>query len=453
MMPLLCRDALAAGFPRAVTVPGVHPARTGIVHLGIGAFARAHPVLFTELAAEAAGDPRWGVLGVTGRSPEAAAVLERQQGVYGVMSSTDAGPAVRLVGALTGVAPIHDRQRVIDAIASPETSVVTLTVTEKAYAADGQLMRVLMAGLRARHAAGGHPLSVLSCDNLPSNGMTLRGVLRSPVVDGAFERWLESHVATPSSMVDRITPAATDADRAAAAELTGFRDEALVVAEPFSQWVIEDRFLSSRPEWERAGVQVVSDVASYELAKLRLLNGTHTLLACAGAVRGFDTVAEAIGDPVLLGWCRRWQDDVSATLPIDLRGRAYADSILERFANPGLRHTTRQIARDTSQKIDMRILRAARERLAAGAAPIGAAFAVGAWLAFLWSEVRAGRELDDPRAVELAGVVAAAGSDPGLAAVALLGLFGPPWPGSFTSRVALFARGIVRDDRRNGHSG
>ena len=424
----------------------------GMVHLGIGAFARAHPILYTELAAEAAADSGWGVQAVTGRRPEVAEILDRQEGLYGVLFRSATRNTIRLVGSITEVAPIQDRARVVAMIASPGTSVVTVTLTEKAYRADAPVMRTLAEGVAARLAAGGKPLTLVCCDNLPSNGVRLREVLLAAWSPSpAAERWMERDLATPSTMVDRITPETTEADRRMASAMTGLRDDALVVAEPFGQWVVEDRFAAPRPPWELAGVEVVPDVHAHEHAKLRLLNGTHTLLACAGAVRGHATIAEAIADPMLRMWCARWHREARATLPAAMQGQGYSDAILERFANPALRHLSRQIARDTSQKIGMRILSVARLRLAAGYLPSAAAFAVGAWVAFAWTEVRAGRELEDPLHRELARAIRSGGPDFRRAAIAMLAAVGPDWPVAFSTAVAGHAAGLVgrdRDDQR-----
>ena len=440
----MTRPPSGVGPLSGVSGPRERPVTNGVVHLGIGAFARAHPILYTELAAEAAASTAWGVQGVTGRRPDSADALERQNGLYGVLFRSAAKTTMRLVGSITEAVPIQNRARVIAMIADPATSVVTLTVTEKAYRADAPVMGILAEALSARLAAGGAPLTLVSCDNVPSNGATLREVLAAAwAPDAMAERWLEREIATPSSMVDRITPATTAVDHRTAAAMTGLRDDALVVAEPFGQWVIQDRFAADRPPWELAGVEFVRDVYVHEQAKLRLLNGTHTLLACAGAVGGHATIAEAVADPMLRLWCARWLREARATLPSDMQGQAYSDSILERFANPALRHQTRQIARDTSQKIGMRILSVARLRLAAGYLPTAAAFAVGAWVAFAWTEIHAGRELEDPLARALARAVLAAGRDLTHGAMGMLAEVGPEWPVEFSSAVANHAAGLV----------
>jgi fructuronate reductase len=228
-------------------------------------------------------------------------------------------------------------------------------------------------------------------------------------------------------MVDRIVPATTDADRAEAASLLGVVDQALVVAEPFRQWVIEDDFRAGRPAWELAGADLVDDVAPFERLKLRMLNGTHSLLAYLGALRGYDTIAEAVADEELAGAARQlMQQDVEPTLvqPPGLDVAAYREQVLERFANPALRHRTTQVAMDGSQKLPLRLLGTVRDRLAAGATPEWAALGVAAWMAYVAvGRDRAGRPLplEDPLA-DLLRQAAGPGREPQAVVGGLLGV-------------------------------
>ncbi|MBF0723203.1 mannitol dehydrogenase family protein [Sanguibacter inulinus] len=456
--------------PRAVTV--------GIVHLGIGAFHRAHQAVFTEDAAAATGETRWGILGVTQRSATVVEQLVPQDGLYGVRTVGTDSSSLRVIGSVRGVAyPREETQRVLDAIAAPTTHVVTLTVTEKGYTAgpDGRLdlsdgdvrgdldalvgeirgaaalarqtgtevqgaatthvvvedavparsaIGLLVRGLAARARAGGEPLTVLTCDNLLDNGHVLEGLVGQALdaaagVTGAdpeqverLRAWVHASVTFPCTMVDRIVPATTEDDRAAAEAATGVRDEGLVVAEPFMQWVIEDRFAGPRPAWELAGATLTDDVAPFERAKLRMLNGTHSLLAYLGSIAGHRLIADAVADPALLSAARSLLlDDVIPTLvaPEGLDLAAYAESLLERFANPALGHTTTQVAMDGSKKLPIRFLATAADRLAAGAVPDAVAQGVAGWVVF----VAAGRtvtgeplRLDDPIADELRAAAA-----------------------------------------------
>lgn len=443
----LHRDTLRDVAPGLAPAP-VRPTQVGIVHLGIGAFHRAHQAVATEDAALATGDTRWGILGVTQRSGAVCDQLRPQGGAYTVLTVGPDGSSPRVVGSVTDVAwPAEETPRVLAALAAPTTHVVTLTVTEKGYArgADGRLdvgavradldalaaeergsdagpatsaVGLLVRGLAARRRAGAAPLTVLSCDNLADNGRVL-GRLVGEAVDvalpgaegDALRTWLAAAVTFPCSMVDRIVPATTADQRDAVEALLGARDEGLVVAEPFLQWVIEDRFAGPRPAWERGGATLTTDVAPYERAKLRLLNGAHSYLAYAGSLAGYATLAEAVADPALAAGARALQADALATLdaPDGVDLTAYAAELLVRFANPATGHTTRQVAMDGTQKIPFRWGGTLVDRLAdestGGALPPGVVAALAAWAGYVVAEVRAGRAVDDPRAGELRAVV------------------------------------------------
>ncbi|GAB3499831.1 mannitol dehydrogenase family protein [Flexivirga lutea] len=382
----------------AVTLPEVDPRSLsiGVVHLGIGAFHRAHQAVYTERACAATGDDRWGEWAVTGRSATVVQQLQPQDGLYGVLTKSSDRSSLHVVGCVRRVANGGgDPSDVLAAIADPAVRVVTLTITEKGYTRTGSSVGMLAAGLAARFRAGAEPVSVLSCDNLPGNGSQLRRLVTELVTASGPDdvtAWLEQAVTFPSTMVDRIVPATTDQDRAEAAQLSGLRDEAVVVAEPFGQWVIEDRFAAERPAWEQAGATLAADVAPYEQAKLRMLNGTHSLLAYLGALSGHRTIADAVADESLLEAARGLQrQDALPTLqtPPGVDLAAYGDQILQRFANPHLRHTTVQVAMDGSQKLPIRVLDTARDRLRAGAVPHHCALAIAAWMVY----VRRGRDV------------------------------------------------------------
>jgi fructuronate reductase len=451
--------------------PSVDPRSTtvGVVHLGVGAFHRAHQAVFTEEAAAAAGEDHWGVLGVTGRSPRVAEQLTPQDGLYGVLTKGRTTTSLRIIGSMRGAAALGtESERVLDAIAAPTTHVVSSTVSEKGYrrspsggadvahpdlAADVAALTAeltggsttqatrtpigaLVRGLARRHRDHGAPLTVVCCDNMMGNGRVVERLVHG-IVDAVPGReaavlrvWVHDHVRFPATMVDRITPATTDAHRAEAQALSGVRDEALVVAEPFLQWVIEDRFAGPRPRWDLvAGATITDDVAPYERAKLRMLNGTHSAVAYLGALRGLRLVDEAVTDPEIGALARSLlDDDVIPTLtpPAGLDLHRYRDDILERFANPSTGYTTLQVAGDGSQKVPIRLLSTIADRLAAGVVPAAATRAVAAWLVF----VARGRDvtgaalpLDDPDADRLRN--AAVGSDVGLAdrMLGLAGLF------------------------------
>ncbi|WGL51092.1 mannitol dehydrogenase family protein [Nocardioides sp. BP30] len=413
-----------------VRVPVDRPRRVGVVHLGIGAFHRAHQAVFTEDAALAAGEDDWGICGITQRSATVLDQLVPQDFLYSVLER-GGDDRVRVVGQVADVlfaaeSPAQTRS----AIADPGVSVVTLTVTEKGYRrrADGGLdladpavaadlsgasstaVGQLVRGLQARARGDAGPLSVLSCDNLAGNGGVLRRLVRefcAALPDGEGEAiggWVEEHVAFPSSMVDRIVPATSAPDRALVAQRLGVTDHGVVVAEPFRQWVIEDDFAARRPAWELAGAELVDDVAPYERLKLRTLNATHSLLAYLGALRGHATIAEAVADEELRGWAEGFiREDVAPTLAADgLDVLAYGGQVLDRFANPALRHRTAQVAMDGSQKLPLRVLPTVRARLDAGATPEGGALIVAAWMAYV-ARCRDGGAfvLEDPLAERL----------------------------------------------------
>jgi fructuronate reductase len=346
----------------ATAGPGARPP-VGIVHLGAGAFHRAHQASFTEDAGE------WGICAVAPRRRDAVQQLAPQDGLFTLLVRHPDEDRARVIGCLREVlhAP-SEPERVVARIADPGVDVVTLTITEAGYASP--VIDLLARGLRAR--AG--PLTVLSCDNLPRNGEVLAALLR--------ERFDldERHVTFPCTVVDRIAPATTEADREAAARLIGLDDRAVVVTEPFRQWVIEDRFAGLRPAWERAGAQLVADAAPFEQLKLRVLNGSHSTLAYLGLLAGARTVDEAVRDDAIAGAVRRLVgEDVAPTLAPELDLPGYVAALDERFANPRMGHRLEQIAADGSQKLPARLLPVARERRAAGAEPRWVALAVAAW--------------------------------------------------------------------------
>jgi fructuronate reductase len=432
-------------------VPRRPDSTIGVVHLGIGAFHRAHQAVYTEEAMAAEGTGRWGILGVTQRSRAVVEQMVPQDGLYAVLELDDDRASARVVGAVHDVVSAADEpDRVLSAIADPAVGVVSLTVTEKGYrrAADGRLdladpavradlhrpdtpstaIGQLVRGLQ-RRARDGAPLTVVPCDNLVGNGAVVAGLVADfcaalPAAEGGpLGEWVAGAVRFPSTMVDRIVPATTDRDREHAARLLGVRDEALVVAEPFRQWVIEDAGDDTAagpcPAWERAGATLTGDVAPYEAVKLRLLNATHSLLAYAGALAGHDTIAAAVRDERLVAAAAALMaEDAVPTLdpPDDIDLGEYQRSVLHRFANPALRHRTTQVAMDGSVKLPVRLLGTVRDRLRAGAEPRWAALAVAAWMAYVADgHDVAGRPLplDDPLADRLRA--AAAGPRRGLA--------------------------------------
>ncbi len=457
---------------------------TGIVHLGIGAFHRAHMAAYTD-AALAEGDRRWGIAGASLRSPDTRDALAPQDGLYALAVRDAAGERLQVIGSVTRliVAP-EDPGALLDAMSAPDTRIVSLTVTEKGYChspATGELDErhpdvlhdlahpgaprsapgFVVEALRRRREAGLPFFTALCCDNLPHNGATLRRVLTrfAALWDPELGRAVAAELRCPSTMVDRIVPATTDADRDGISAALSLRDAWPVPTEPFTQWVIEDGFALGRPGWDRAGASFVSDVAPFELAKLRMLNGSHSTLAYLGYLAGHETVADTMAAPGFAALVRGLMlDEVAPTLPPvpGLDPAVYAGDLVERFRNPALRHRTWQIAMDGTQKLPQRLLGTVRDRLASGA-PIGRlALGVAAWMRYAAGRDERGAPIDlrDPLADELrrrtAGFAEASHAAAGALADALFDmatLFGSDLPAEprFTGAVAAALGGLLRD--------
>ena len=406
---------------------------TGIVHFGIGAVHRAHQAWYTDLAMDA-GEQGWMIAGVSLRSDTVARQLNPQDGLYTLTERSGAGARTRLIGSVREVLLGGPGRAHIEArIAALECRIVSFTVTEKGYcrAANGDLdfelaeasfYSLLAEGLKLRRDAGLPGVTLLSCDNLSNNGRQLERLMRDWLAfrEPDMVEWFESECACPNSMVDRIVPATTEADLASVGRALGVGDEGAVFAEPFSQWVIEERFAGPRPAWEKHGAQLVSDVAPYETAKLRMLNGAHSALAYLGLERGHEFVHQAVADPVLRPLVEQLMLREAATsfTPApeqDLRG--YAEALLARFANPALNHRLIQIAMDGSQKVPQRWLEtlAFHQRRTA----------LAAWLRHVRGDAR---PVDDPMAGRLAELWASTGGGGiGAALFGPAGLFAQTW--------------------------
>ncbi|CCD96282.1 putative mannitol dehydrogenase family protein [Bradyrhizobium sp. ORS 375] len=424
---------------------------TGIIHLGLGAFHRGHQAVYTDALLR--DDPRWGILGVSLRSPDTRDALQPQRGLYSVTASDGTGDQRRVIGALTGlaVAP-EDPAGLLARLADPAVRIVSTTVTEKGYSHDpatgalraddpdirhdslnpGQprsTLGFIVGGLRLRRQAGLPPYTVLACDNLPANGHTLRGLVIAfaELLDRDLARWIADTVRFPSTMVDRIVPATTDADRTEVSAALGLDDAWPVVTEPFSQWVIEDTFGGERPAWDISGAQFVHDVAPFELMKLRLLNGAHSTLAYLGHLMGCQTVAEAMAEPDLAGLVEEMmREEVTPTLPA-LGGfdvTAYRAALLQRFRNPALKHRTVQIAMDGTQKLPQRLLGTISDRLARGLPITRLALAVAGWMRYVSGTDEHGQPiaLRDPLSSQLRALADQAGPLANRLAPALLSL-------------------------------
>lgn len=452
-------SALLGRLPSRIAVPRYDRAKVGqaIAHIGLGNFHRAHQALYLDDLFNARGPGPWGVCGI-GLLPQDRAMAEAlrpQDLLYTLVERDEGVETARIIGAQRGY--LHapgEPDKVLAQLADPATRIVSITVTEGGYYLDhgtGELDQnhpnlrhdlenpdeapvslygYLAGALDRRRKAGTAPFTVLSCDNLQSNGEIARAMLTgfARLRDPALGSWIEAHVAFPNCMVDRITPVTTDLHREQVkALLGGVTDAWPVVAEPFRQWVVEDRFVGgARPDLGAVGVQLVSDVRAFELMKLRMLNGTHSSLAYLGYLAGHETVAETVADPAFAAFARRlWTDEIIPTLapPEGEDLPAYAEALLARYANPAIRHRTWQIAMDGSQKLPQRILGTLADNRAAGRPSPGLTLAVAAWMRYVGGVDENGAAIDvrDPLADRLRALSDGA-ADPAGKVATLLGV-------------------------------
>jgi fructuronate reductase len=439
----------------------------GIVHLGIGAFHRAHMAVYVDdLLAQ---DPSWGIIGASLRRPDTKEALEPQDGLYTIAVRDAAGTHPRVIGSILRVMDANtEREELLSLMADPAVRIVSLTVTEKGYCHDpatGELDQkhpdivhdlanpttpksapgMLVEALARRKVAGVAPFTVMSCDNLPNNGETAKRIVTkfAALRDAELGEWVKQ-VAFPSTMVDRIVPSTTDADRAEVAGLIGAEDAWPIMTEPFTQWVIEDHFPGGRPAFEAVGAQMVKDVEPFEHMKLRMLNGSHSTMAYTGYLGGYEYIAEVMGDAAYVKLIHGLMtEEAMPTLHmpgVDLS--AYRDQLLERFRNPALKHRTWQIAMDGSQKLPQRLLGTIRDRLKAGQGIERLALGVAAWMRYVTGVNEDGSDIDvrDPHALKMHAIAAGAGDDPealfeGL--VALTEVFGTDLAGNAVFRAAV----------------
>lgn len=449
VIPRLSAENLAR-LPGGVARPGFAPRSltTGILHLGCGSFHRAHQALATQHAMNAAGDPRWGIAAVAMTRPTVVNALRAQDNLYTTLLHEDGQARVEVVGAITET--VHaptDRIGVPARLADPRIKIVTLTVTAGGYCISpvtGRLdiaceavhhdircpatpmtpIGMLARGLEAVRRRGGPPPVVISCDNLCENGRKLRAAVidLAALRDETLADWIARNVQFPNSVVDRIVQPGTAADLAVARNcLGGIEDHAPVSAEPFMTWTIED-FDGERPCWEQAGAHFVNDVTDYELAKLRLLNGTHMLLAYLGGLAGYRTIAAASADPVLSGLARQFmlreQGPTLALTPAELDRTV--DGLIRRFRNPAICHDMTRVGRHGSDKMVPRVVTAMCENIAAGRPTPGAELLIAAWIQWFTAAGRPGAvmEIVDAHADSL--TAAAAQPDPYLRAAEFL---------------------------------
>ncbi|NRG43072.1 mannitol dehydrogenase family protein [Rathayibacter sp. VKM Ac-2835] len=409
-----------------------------IVHLGLGAFHRAHQAWFTDVVDR---DHEWGIAAFTGRTPTAADELAPQDGLFTVIERSADSDTARIVGSIVEATPGTDIDRLVTLIAAPTTAIITTTITEAGYRllpdgspdlhdddlrtdiaalrGDGRtstaLGRILL-GLQERRSSHAGPIAVVPCDNIPDNGAWLRrGMLALAAdIDPDLTQWIEDNVSFVSTSVDRITPKTTHADLAVAGDLTGFADAAAVVTEPFRDWVLSGSFPAGRPAWEEAGARFVEDIEPFERRKLWLLNGAHTLLAYSARLLGHETVSAAIADPTARAWVNEFWDEAVRHLPAGLDLDSYRAALLDRFDNARIVHRLDQIGQDGVTKLRVRIVPTLLAERAAGRDGAASIRPISAWLTTRLT----GLELPDSAASAIEGALHA--PDPTIALLSLI---------------------------------
>ncbi|MGV8936567.1 MAG: mannitol dehydrogenase family protein [Allorhizobium sp.] len=422
---------LPADLPR-LQRPSQDRPDSGIVHLGLGAFFRAHGAVYIAEAMETSGGD-WGIIGVSLVRPDQRDLLKPQDFAYTAVELGPNGETPRVISVINDVLVAReDQQAVLTAMSEPGIRIVSLTVTEKGYCHEPSTGRLnqahpdivhdlenieapksavgfLVSALKRRRDAGHRPFTVLCCDNLPENGKVVRGVVLdfARLIDPDLSEWIAAEGAFPSTMVDRIVPATKPEDIERLAKVTGVLDLSPVMHEPFRQWVVEDHFVDgNRPDLGAVGVELVQNVTPFEHMKLRCLNGTHSSLAYLGYLAGYETISDTVADPVFAAFCKHlWGREITPGLtpPEGVDLAAYTGALLARYANPAIRHRTWQIAMDGSQKLPQRILGTLSENLAAGSPIAGLTLAVAAWMRYVGGTDEKGGAIDvrDPLAARL----------------------------------------------------
>jgi len=447
----------------------------GILHLGLGAFARAHLAAYTDAALTQVPSD-WRIVGVSLRGTDVAEALNPQDGYYTLIVRGEESHA-RVIGSVKQV--LAGPTASIEALtfmAESKCRIVSITVTEKGYGllrsggcdpAHPAVMADLLTpyqprgvlglitlGLKRRFELDLPPFTVLSCDNLPDNG----ALLRSAIIDFAtrahgaeLANRIAEEVAFPATMVDRITPQPTDRTRADAARAIGYEDEAAIETEAFSQWVIEDHFPAGRPAWEAMGATFTQDVRPFEKMKLRMLNGSHSMLAYAGFLASKTYVRDVMADAALTRLVQRHLRAAAQTLPaMNTDLDAYTQALAIRFANPAIAHETRQIAMDGTEKMPQRIFAPAVELIEQGGDTTPFAFATAAWMRYGLGHHENGQRypLNDPRGEEITTALAntKSASDIFAAYAALRGLLPPALKeGPFADQVVLRLNRMLAD--------
>ena len=416
----------------------------GIVHFGVGGFHRSHQALYLDNYLAQTPNSSWGICGV-GLLPfdrQMKDVMRSQDCLYTLVERSPAGDDARVIGAITQYlfAP-DDREAVIEAIAAPQCRIVTLTITEGGYyVVEGSgefdvshptiqhdlqnpdtphgVYGFLTAALARRRQRGLPPFTVLSCDNVQGNGELVERMLTAfaKQQNPDLGRWIQENATFPNSMVDRITPSTAPADIQMVRDRFGINDAWPVVAEPFAQWVIEDKFCAGRPDWESVGVQMTDDVRPYEMMKLRLLNASHSLIGYLGSLLGYTYSSEAMGDRLVRRAVERLMDEASSTLPPlpGIQINSYKQTLIERFGNPKVRDRLSRLCLNGSDKIPKFVLGSVRDRLAKGESVTYLSFAIALWFRYLNGKDEQNQPLpiDDPVAQLLTEKAVAGKNDP-----------------------------------------
>ena len=408
-MNLILSEAKLKKLPRPIRKEPIITPK--IMHFGPGAFFRSFVASLIDDVNQKDVE-NWGIIAVSLHSEDSFNKLAGQDFVFNALSMSNTKKRVRKISSISDfMVAKKDGQSVLDALLDEKIEIVSLTITEKGYHYNSDKKELdfsnqniindlenlenpktavgfLVAGLRDRYLNGKVPFTILSCDNLPNNGAVVKKIILdfAQKIDLSFAKWISKEVCFPSSMVDRITPATKDQDIINFAEEYGVYDPALVIHEEFSQWIIEDKFSSARPNFELAGIQMVSNVELHEKMKLRCLNGTHSALAYLGYLAGFNTIAECVSDDSLLNYIQYlWEKEIIPTLetPEGENLNDYSSKLLERYQNPAIEHRTWQIAMDGSQKLPQRILETVNDLLKQKKIFQGLALAIAAWIKYV----------------------------------------------------------------------
>lgn len=390
-----------------------------IVHLGLGAFFRAHQAWYTQHATDAAD---WGIVAYTGRGPKAAQELSAQDCRYTLITRSEGGDEFEVIDSVVRAQAADDVEDLKQTLAKPEIALVTMTITEAGYqvsdqALEGSALGRLALGLEARRVANTEPIALVSCDNMPANGEVLKATLlkQSARISPELTRYLEDKVSFVSTSIDRITPKTQPEDFELVLNQTGFDDRAVVVTEPFRDWILEGEFPLGRPAWESAGAKFVQDIEQFENRKLWLLNGAHTLMSFQGRILGHDTVDQAIQDPAVLELVETFWDEAQQNLTAsELAIPSYRKALLERFRNPRIGYRLEQIAQEGLTKLGVRIAPVALLELKAGRLPLGSISAISGFVGWVLSR----QEISDSRQAEINS--ATDSSDPVVALISLI---------------------------------